>query len=111
VFVVPLKMAAAYPRQRVENKEVFDLTIEDLRAKDCGAVPGIANKRKLQLSKVNIKNVGQLLDAYVKTTSFVQQAKTKFLAEFETMKEMRFLGEIEQFVIGVDYYSEKKELT
>eukprot|EP00978_Attheya_sp_CCMP212_P023970 scaffold74622_cov64-Attheya_sp.AAC.4 len=61
VFVVPLKIAAACPRQRVENKEVFDLTIEDLRAKDCGAVPGIAKKTKLQLSKINIKNVGQLL--------------------------------------------------
>jgi hypothetical protein len=110
VFVVPLKMAAAYPRQRVENKEVFDLTIEDLRAKDCGAVPGIAKKRKLQLSKINITNAGQLLDADVKKTSFVQQAKTKLLAEFETMKEMRFLGDIEQYVIGVDYL-EKKVVT
>jgi hypothetical protein len=103
-------MAAAYPCQSVENKEVFDFTMEELRAKDCGAVPGISQKRKLQLSKMNIKNVGQLLDADVTTTSFVQQSKTKFLAEFETMKEMRFLGEIEQFVIGVDY-SEKKVLT
>lgn len=78
-FVVPLKMV---PRQRVENKAVFGLTIEDLRSKDSGTVLGIAKKRKLQLTKTHIKRSGQLL---VYAMLRRRRAKTKLLAEFVTM--------------------------
>lgn len=108
VFVVPIQMSATYRSQPVENKEVFDLSIEAFRAADCNVVPGIAREKKRKLNDIGIHNVGQLVDADVEAIGFVRSAVNKLRSDFAVMQELSFLNTMKQFVLGVDYSVQKK---
>mmetsp|Transcript_10240 Transcript_10240/g.28214 ORF Transcript_10240/g.28214 Transcript_10240/m.28214 type:complete len:536 (+) Transcript_10240:7-1614(+) len=103
IFVVPIQMSATYKSQPVMNKDVFGLSFENLRACDCGVVPGIARVKKRKLNDLGIYNVGQLVEADPMKISFVQNALDKLQADFAAMQELSFLNTMKQFVLGVDY--------
>lgn len=106
VFVVPASKAASYPAQNVEHREAFKLSLDELKQRDCGTVPGIAQVKKRKLLDAGIRNVGTLLTEYSKSPqdySFAKNAIEKLLRKRQQFDQLKFLDSIPQFVIGIDY--------
>jgi hypothetical protein len=105
-FVVPSEMSERYAGQEISHKSAFSQSVEELRGCDCDKVPGIKAKKKRKLDEINIRTVGELVDAVASSNplvSFVASPVKNMIKTMAMMADIRFLEQIGQFVIGVDY--------
>mmetsp|Transcript_2727 Transcript_2727/g.7610 ORF Transcript_2727/g.7610 Transcript_2727/m.7610 type:complete len:407 (+) Transcript_2727:430-1650(+) len=109
IFVVPSKMKDKFKKQKISKDPIFDnKSHEQVMDSDCIEMKGIGRDKKRKLSDRGIRSVKDVLDAYEagndKTPSrSIKSVVKAFKEKLSALRDADCVGNIPQFVIGLDY--------